>query len=103
AYAPTPLLSMIALSVAAVGAIAALPTFWSFTTLALGTGVAVVGVAVINSIGNISGLAGPYLVGLVKGATGEFSDALLALALGPLIAALLILRIGRVSLRFLRA
>ncbi len=103
AYAPTPLLSMIALSVAAVGAIAALPTFWSFTTLALGTGDAVVGVAVINSIGNISGFAGPYLVGLVKGATGEFSDALLALALGPLIAALLILRIGRVSLRFLRA
>ena len=103
AYAPTPLLSMIALSVAAVGAVAALPTFWSFTTLALGTGDAVVGVAVINSIGNISGFAGPYLVGLVKGATGEFSDALLALALGPLIAALLILRIGRVSLRFLRA
>ena len=103
AYAPTPLLSMIALSVAAVGAIAALPTFWSFTTLALGTGDAVVGVAVINSIGNISGFAGPYLVGLVKGATGEFSDALLALALGPLITALLIFRIGRVSLRFLRA
>ena len=103
AYAPTPLLSMIALSVAAVGAIAALPTFWSFTTLALGTGDAVVGVAVINSIGNISGFAGPYLVGLVKGATGEFSDALLALALGPLITALLILRIGRVSIRFLRA
>jgi ACS family tartrate transporter-like MFS transporter len=95
AYAPTPLLSMIALSVAAVGAIAALPTFWSFTTLALGTGAAVVGVAVINSIGNISGFAGPYLVGLIKGATGEFSDALLALALGPLITAFLLLRARR--------
>ncbi|TLG77683.1 MFS transporter [Methylocystis sp. B8] len=95
AYAPTPLLSMIALSIAAVGAIAALPTFWCFTTLALGSGDAVIGVAVINSIGNISGFAGPYLVGLIKGATGEFSDALLALALGPLVTALLLLRARR--------
>ncbi|MBM3563051.1 MAG: MFS transporter [Alphaproteobacteria bacterium] len=95
AYAPTPLLSMIALSVAAIGAIAALPTFWSFATLALGAGDGVVGVAVINSIGNISGFAGPYLVGLIKGATGEFSDALLALALGPLITAFLLLRARR--------
>ncbi|MBI1981860.1 MAG: MFS transporter [Methylocystis sp.] len=95
AYAPTPMLSMIALSVAAVGAIAALPTFWSFTTLALGSGDGVVGVAVINSIGNMSGFAGPYLIGLVKSATGEFSDALLALALGPLITALLLLRARR--------
>lgn len=92
AYAPTPLLSMIALSVAAVGAVSALPTFWSFATLALGMSDAVVGVAVINSIGNVSGFAGPYLVGLVKGATGEFSYALLALALGPLMTALLLLR-----------
>ncbi|MFO1126518.1 MAG: MFS transporter [Methylocystis sp.] len=95
AYAPTPLLSMIALSVAAIGAIAALPTFWSFATLSLGSGDGVVGVAVINSIGNISGFAGPYLVGLIKGATGEFSDALLALALGPLITAFLLLRARR--------
>jgi ACS family tartrate transporter-like MFS transporter len=62
-----------------------------------------VGVAVINSIGNVSGLAGPYLVGLIKGATGEFSDALLALALGPLMTALLIPRIARFSSRSLRA
>ncbi len=103
AYAPSPLLAMIALSAAALGSIAALPTFWSFTTLTLGPVDAVVGVAVINSIGNVSGLAGPYLVGLIKGATGEFSDALLALALGPLMTALLILRIARFSSRSLRA
>ncbi|MFO1126719.1 MAG: MFS transporter, partial [Methylocystis sp.] len=96
AYAPTPSLSMIALSVAAIGAIAALPTFWSFATLALGSGDGVVGVAVINSIGNVSGFAGPYLVGVIKGATGEFSDALLALSLGPLVTALLIRRIAAV-------
>jgi ACS family tartrate transporter-like MFS transporter len=95
AYAPSHLLSMIALTIAAIGSVAALPTFWSFCTLALGPADAVVGVALINSIGNLSGLAGPWLVGLIKGATGEFSDALLALAVGPLLTALLILRAAR--------
>lgn len=97
AYAPSPLFAMIALTIAAVGSIAALPTFWSFTTLTLGATEAVVGVALINSIGNVSGFAGPYFVGLVSGATGEFSGALLALALGPIVAALLILRITRLT------
>ncbi|PPD41253.1 MAG: MFS transporter [Methylocystis sp.] len=95
AYAPSHLLAMIALTFAAMGSVAALPTFWTFCTLALGPADAVVGVAVINSIGNLSGLAGPWLVGLIKGATGEFSDALLALAAGPLLTAALILRVGR--------
>ncbi|WP_457797965.1 MFS transporter [Methylocystis sp. S23] len=96
AYAPSHLLAMIALTFAAIGSVAALPTFWSFCTLALGPADAVVGVAVINSIGNLSGLAGPWLVGLIKGATGEFSDALLALAAGPLLTAALILRVEKI-------
>ena len=95
AYAPSHLLAMVALTLGAMGTVAALPTFWSFCTLSLGPADAVVGVAVINSIGNLSGLAGPWLVGLIKGATGEFSDALLALAAGPLLTAVLILRLGR--------
>lgn len=95
AYAPSHFCAMIALTLAAVGSVAALPAFWSFCTLALGPADAVVGVAAINSIGNVSGLAGPWLVGIIKGATGEFSDALLALAAGPLLTAVLILRVGR--------
>jgi ACS family tartrate transporter-like MFS transporter len=95
AHAPTPLAAVAALSLAAVGSSAALPTFWSFATRTLGPVDAVVGVAVVNSIGNVSGLAGPWLVGLIKGATGEFSDGLLALALGPLLTAALILVVGR--------
>lgn len=95
AFAQTPLQSMIALTFAAVGAVAQLPTFWSFTTQTLGATEAVVGVAIINSIGNVSGFAGPYLVGVIKDATGGFSNALLMLAVGPLLTAALILRIAR--------
>lgn len=94
AYAPSHLLAMVALTFAAVGSASVLPTFWTLSTLALGPADAVVGVAVVNAIGNLSGLAGPWLVGLIKGATGEFSHALLALAAGPLLTALLIMRVA---------
>jgi ACS family tartrate transporter-like MFS transporter len=95
AYAPSHLLSMVALTVAAVGSVSVLPTFWTLCTLTLGSADAVVGVAVVNSIGNLSGLAGPWLVGLIKGASGEFSHALLALAAGPVVTALLVMRLSR--------
>lgn len=103
AYAPTPTLAIVALSAAAMGTLASMPAFWSFVTLALPGAGAVVGVAVVNSIGNVSGLAGPYIVGLIKGATGEFHYALLALATGPLMAATLIVVIARATLRSPRA
>lgn len=103
AYAPTPTLAIVALSAAAMGTLASMPAFWSFVTLALPGAGAVVGVAVVNSIGNVSGLAGPYIVGLIKGATGEFHYALLALATGPLMAAALIVVIARATLRSPRA
>jgi ACS family tartrate transporter-like MFS transporter len=98
-FAPTPPLAMAALSVASVGTLAAMPTFWSFATLALGPVDAIIGVAVVNAIGNIAGLAGPYLVGVLKGATGDFHAALLALSVGPLVTAAFILWLGRRTTR----
>lgn len=95
AYAPSHFLAMIALTIAAIGSVSVLPSFWTLCTLTLGPADAVVGVAVVNSIGNLSGLAGPWLVGLIKGASGEFSHALLALAVGPLLTALLVMRRAR--------
>ena len=90
AYAPSPTLSMVAVAVAAMGTFAFMPVFWSFSTEALGPNEAVIGVAVINSVGNVAGFAGPYLVGLIRGASGEFHHALLALAAGPLLAVLFV-------------
>jgi ACS family tartrate transporter-like MFS transporter len=54
-----------------------------------------VGIALINSIGNVAGFAGPYLVGWLKGDSEGYSTALLALACGPLMSALLVLWIAR--------
>jgi ACS family tartrate transporter-like MFS transporter len=90
ALSPSPVASMLALSAAAMGTLASMPVFWSLSTAHLTPADAAVGVAVINSIGNLAGFVGPYLMGWVKASTGDFSYALLALALGPLLTAAVI-------------
>jgi MFS transporter, ACS family, tartrate transporter len=82
--------TVIALTLAAMGFYAALGPFWSLPTAFLaGTGAAA-GLALVNSIGNIAGFVGSYVVGLLKEVTGSFSAGLLflaaALALGGLMA-----------------
>jgi ACS family tartrate transporter-like MFS transporter len=95
AFAQSPPAAMAALSVAAIGTLAAMPTLWSLSTGFLSGAGAAVGVALINSIGNLAGFVGPYLVGWIKAATGDFSWALLALAIGPLATAAIVLRLRR--------
>jgi ACS family tartrate transporter-like MFS transporter len=90
AYAGPLLPTMIALTLATLGFYAAFGPFWSLpTALLTGTGAAA-GIALINSMGNSAGFAGPYIVGVLRQATGSFSAALLflgvALALGGLMA-----------------
>jgi len=69
AYADNTVLAMIALSVAAGGALTCSPLFWSLPTAFLsGTG-AVAGIAVINSVGNLAGFVSPYAIGLLNDAT----------------------------------
>ena len=46
--------------------------------------------ALINSIGNLAGFLGPYLIGWVKETTGSTSTGLLVLSLLPLAAGLLV-------------
>jgi ACS family tartrate transporter-like MFS transporter len=71
---------MVALTLAAVGIYAAVSTFWSLPTAILtGTGAAA-GLALVNSVGNLGGLAGPSIVGVIRQETGSFTAALLFLA-----------------------
>ncbi len=77
AYSGPLLPTMIALTLATLGFYAAFGPFWSLpTALLTGTGAAA-GLALVNSMGNAAGFAGPYIVGLLKQATGSFSAALL--------------------------
>src|SRR3954462_5082579 len=56
------------------------PVFWAMPAAFLSGAAAAAGIALINSIGNLGGFVGPYLVGLMKDATGSTDGGLLALS-----------------------
>src|SRR6516225_736103 len=90
-YLTDPTLTMVALTFAAIGIFCIFGVFWTLPTAWLAGTAAAGAIALINSIGNLAGFGGPYLVGWVKEATGSTSSGLLVLALLPLIGGLLVL------------
>src|SRR6202011_3975686 len=75
-----PLLNMISLCVAGFGIFACLPVFWTLPTAFLSGAAAAAGIAVINSIGNLAGFAGPFAMGWIKDHTGSYAGGLLLLS-----------------------
>ena len=51
------------------------------------------GIAFINSVGNLGGFVGPYLMGWMQGVTGDFRVGLRMLAATAICSALLVLTI----------
>lgn len=76
----SPVLSFLALVVAVAGVLAAFAPFWQIPTMLLAGSAAAGGIALINSLGNLSGFVGPYLVGWLKDMTGTTATGLYAVA-----------------------
>src|ERR1700716_472311 len=89
-----PTLKMISLSVAGFGIFACLPVFWALPTAFLSGAAAAAGIAVINSIGNLAGFAGPFAMGWIKDHTGSYTGGLLLLAALGIIAMFVVLILG---------
>ena len=93
-YLGSPFAAMTAVTVCAVGVCAAFPTFWALPSNFLAGSAAAGGIALINSLGNISGFAAPYITGWLRDLTGTqrtgmwvvgacmVAGAVLAVALG---------------------
>jgi MFS transporter, ACS family, tartrate transporter len=64
----------------ASGVYAAINVFWSVPPRFLSGIGAAAGIGAINSIGNLSGFAGPYLIGSVYQSTGSYKPAFLVIA-----------------------
>jgi ACS family tartrate transporter-like MFS transporter len=79
AWLKNPYLAMAALTLAFIGLKSTIAPFWAMTTTFLGGTAAAAGIAFINSVGNLGGFAGPYLVGVIKSETGSNVIALLFL------------------------
>jgi len=73
--------SLVALSLASIGLWSVIGPFWAFTTARMGGLAAAVGVALINSIGNMGGFFGPYIMGWLKNRTADYRIGLDVLAL----------------------
>jgi len=89
-----PTLTVVAFTIGACGVLAALPVFWTLPTAVLSGSAAAAGIAVINSIGNLSGFFGPYAMGWIKDATGSFTGGLLLIAALALVAMVIVLALG---------
>jgi MFS transporter, ACS family, tartrate transporter len=76
----TPVPGLIALSVATTGVFSAIPVFWSLPTTFLNGTAAAGAIALINSLGNLGGFFGPYLIGRVRDLTGGFAGGLMSIA-----------------------
>lgn len=76
----TPLVGYISLCVAVAAAWTYLAVFWPAPMGMLGGTAAAGGLALINSLGNIGGFVGPYVVGLSKELSGSFSLGIIAFA-----------------------
>ena len=80
-----------------MGIYAAVAAFWTLPTGFLTGSAAAGGIALINSIGNIGGFAGPYAIGWIKDATGETTLGLVVLAVCPIMAGVVTLLMGHDS------
>ncbi len=95
ALTPTPVLTIVALCVAVMGINSYTATFWAVPSGFLTGRAAAGGIAMIVSIGNLGGFAGPYLIGVTRELSGGFTAPLLAVGGILLLGALMMLALGR--------
>jgi sugar phosphate permease len=88
-----PVIAMIGLSLATMGALSGLPMFWPLPTAFLGSAAAAGGLALINSLGQIAGFISPFLVGWIKDTTGSTDIALYILSGILFLGAALVMRV----------
>ncbi|KTC00865.1 MULTISPECIES: MFS transporter [Pseudomonas] len=96
-FATLPIVAIIGLTIATMGALTSLPMFWPLPTALLSASVAAGGLALINSIGQMAGFLSPYLVGWIKDQTGSTTLALYSLAALTIVGSLVALRVSRLS------
>ncbi len=89
--------AIVLISVAVLGVFSMMGPFWAMPTSFLSGTAAAAGIAVINSIGNLGGFVGPYVIGLVRTSTGQFKGGLLLVSAGLAVSGMVVL-IVRVQL-----
>jgi ACS family tartrate transporter-like MFS transporter len=79
-------ISVLGFTLASVGMYAAVPVFWTLPTALVSGAAAASGIALVNSLGNLAGFAGPYMMGALKESSGGYAAGIEVLA-GSMVAA----------------
>jgi ACS family tartrate transporter-like MFS transporter len=87
-------LTVFAFMLAYAGFKAYLPAFWSLPNMFLRDTAAAGSIGLINSVGNLGGFMGPFVLGTVEAATGSFEGGLFFLVVCSIVAAGAVLRLG---------
>jgi ACS family tartrate transporter-like MFS transporter len=90
-FSGSAIVSLALLAAAAVGLYSATPPFWSLPTAFLRGDGAAAGIGLINSVGNLGGFVGPYVMGWMQGLSGDFRVGLRVLAASALLSGVLVL------------
>jgi len=93
------MVGLTALTLATIGIMCAFSTFWALPTPILSGAAASAGIAWINSIGNLSGYVGPYIIGAIRDATHSMLPALMLLSASALFSSILTLWITRAAVQ----
>jgi ACS family tartrate transporter-like MFS transporter len=93
-----PVIVMALLCFAQIGVSSVPPMFWPLPASFLTGASAAAGIAAINSLGNLSGFAGPFAMGYLKDLTGTFTTGLLLLAGCALVGAAVVMSL-RIDVR----
>lgn len=73
-------LAMASLTLGTAGCLSTLPLFWSLPTSFLGGSMAAIGIALINSFGNLAGFVAPYLMGVLTDLTHSTQSGMLIIS-----------------------
>jgi ACS family tartrate transporter-like MFS transporter len=85
------LLAFVFFCLAGAGLYSYLPGFWALPAAFLTESAAAASIGMINSVGNLGGFAGGYIVGYLTNKTGTFYAGVIYLSASALLAAILIL------------
>jgi ACS family tartrate transporter-like MFS transporter len=80
AYSPSIFVSVAAVSLAMTAVSSTVGPFWALPTKWWQGSAAAVGIASINSLGNLGGFLGPYVIGAVRTQSGSFRGGFLVVA-----------------------
>jgi D-galactonate transporter len=88
-------IAMIALTVVTGCVIVTISQFWCLPTAILSGAAAAAGIAVVNSVGNLSGFLGPFFIGWITDKTHSTDVGLYMLATALALGGLLVLRVKK--------